>query len=218
MHKIVAGSFLVIGASIVACVEPADSVEQGVSCGSGSGSGTCTAPDGGSCPPDWPEVPECGEGRTCPPPDAGTPDAAPPTDGGTSDGGTGSGSGSGSGSARIIEDRIFDPILEPTIPLDAPGCDWFPDTVCTTPCCAKHDECYDLNDCEASSWCTGQGGDACDECNSDAVDCLLENGLIGCKINWPFDGEPRECESFPCGCSQHECYSPELGRYCADSC
>jgi len=32
--------------------------------------------------------------------------------------------------------------------LDAPGCDWFPDTQCTLGCCADHDSCYNLNNWE----------------------------------------------------------------------
>jgi hypothetical protein len=55
---------------------------------------------------------------------------------------------------------------------DSPGCDWFPDTQCTLGCCADHDECYDLNNCGASSWLWGFGTDACDNCNDVVYDCI----------------------------------------------
>lgn len=211
MRSCIAGLVLVAAVSFAACIDSKEEwVDQGVTCGSGAGSGTCSA-DAGSCPGDWPEPSECGEGQTCPPADAGPPDAAPPTDGG--------GSGSGSASARMIEPDFLVRDLEAGIPTDSPGCDWFPDTVCTTYCCAQHDRCYDTYDCSSSSWCTGQGGQDCDDCNNDAVECILDYGLIGCKINWPFDGRPRACEDFPCGCNYQECYDDDTGEtYCAKNC
>jgi len=36
--------------------------------------------------------------------------------------------------------------------LDSPGCDLFPDTSCNLGCCAVHDQCYDINECNALSW------------------------------------------------------------------
>ena len=57
--------------------------------------------------------------------------------------------------------------------LDNPGCDMWPDYgPCSLECCAKHDECYDQNNCTASSWCSEQGDKQCDECNSEVGRCL----------------------------------------------
>lgn len=55
--------------------------------------------------------------------------------------------------------------------LDNPGCDNYPDTACTIPCCALHDKCYHDHNCTYSSWIFDQGS-ACSKCNSDVADCV----------------------------------------------
>ena len=108
--------------------------------------------------------------------------------------------------------------LDNTIP-DSPGCDGYPDTVCTTFCCATHDRCYAANGCTAASWCTGQGGAPCDACNGAVAGCIANYGLYGCQIDWPFDGKPAACTTFPCGCNAQECFDARTGAtYCAASC
>jgi len=63
--------------------------------------------------------------------------------------------------------------------LDNVGCDGildFLETPCRLECCAKHDECYDKNNCSASSWYS-DCPDECDKCNKEAVNCLLNCGF-----------------------------------------
>ncbi|NJD91194.1 MAG: hypothetical protein FIA91_06735, partial [Geobacter sp.] len=63
--------------------------------------------------------------------------------------------------------------------LDSPGCDSVGfNSYCTLKCCAKHDECYDQNQCTASSWfktfsnnCSDKDN-KCNACNIDAAACI----------------------------------------------
>ena len=68
---------------------------------------------------------------------------------------------------------------------DCPGCDDVPlvvQTPCVLECCAKHDECYDLNNCSIISWCDTAGYipgilispflSSCNKCNIDVVACI----------------------------------------------
>ena len=57
--------------------------------------------------------------------------------------------------------------------LDNPGCDLFPDTACTIPCCAQHDKCYHDNGCTSLSWIYGSS--ACINCNNIVVNCVFSS-------------------------------------------
>ena len=67
--------------------------------------------------------------------------------------------------------------------LDNPGCDvvgvfpWF-DNKCPLECCAKHDECFDRNDCTVWSWIHTlipfTCDTPCDGCNKNVARCLRE--------------------------------------------
>ena len=93
------------------------------------------------------------------------------------------------------------------VAFDDPGCDNYPDTVCTTQCCATHDVCFELNDCNAWSWLPFVGSEECDNCNSDVAGCL-GSALNGC-----------DCEMQACGCDMHTCFDDDTGAYwCAQSC
>jgi len=67
--------------------------------------------------------------------------------------------------------------------LDTAGCDGVPDWM-ETPyrleCCAKHDECYDKNNCSASSWYK-ECSEECDKCNKEAKKCFKESASTGDK-------------------------------------
>lgn len=96
---------------------------------------------------------------------------------------------------------------------DAPGCNGYPDTVCTTHCCALHDICYDKNKCTWKSWC-GLESAACAGCNLRVATCIAAYGLFGCQL-----GNPPPCKAWKCGCDKHECYDAKTKKhYCAASC
>jgi RHS repeat-associated protein len=64
--------------------------------------------------------------------------------------------------------------LDPT-GTDSPGCDFVPEvfeTPCILRCCAKHDECYNLNCCTSESW-RDWPQTKCAKCNYQAVACVL---------------------------------------------
>mmetsp|Transcript_22385 Transcript_22385/g.24963 ORF Transcript_22385/g.24963 Transcript_22385/m.24963 type:complete len:150 (+) Transcript_22385:248-697(+) len=88
---------------------------------------------------------------------------------------------------------------------DKPGCDDFPDTVCTTPCCADHDHCYHINKCTFKSWMNPYASKECKACNDAVVSCMNSN-MFCCSST--FKGYA------PCGCETHRCYSRETGFYC----
>lgn len=102
--------------------------------------------------------------------------------------------------------------------VDEPGCDWFPDTVCTTYCCAYHDACYDVHDCTGWSWLWnlipwGDWWNQCAKCNADALSCVND------CINEFTDGVPAR--EYFCGPGMQFCYDDDAcgGRYyCAKSC
>jgi len=51
---------------------------------------------------------------------------------------------------------------------------------CTKKCCIAHDNCYKRYGCNMSSW--GFGFGACEQCNVDAVHCVIENiGKSDCE-------------------------------------
>ena len=63
--------------------------------------------------------------------------------------------------------------------LDNVGCDGIPDsleTPCRLECCAIHDQCYDINNCSASSWLPFTGSQECNQCNSQVVEELKACG------------------------------------------
>ena len=84
--------------------------------------------------------------------------------------------------------------------LDNPGCDivgaipgW--ENECRLKCCAKHDQCYDENDCSAWSWLDLLNPFACpdskcDDCNADVVICTLKCFEGGDPV--PNPGEPEK--------------------------
>lgn len=112
---------------------------------------------------------------------------------------TGLGGGLGGGGDVVVE--------------DAPGCNGYPDTVCTTHCCALHDICYDKNNCTWKSWC-GLETAKCAGCNVRVAQCILRYGLFGCQL-----GTPKPCSTWKCGCNQHECYDAKTKKhYCAAAC
>ncbi len=119
----------------------------------------------------------------------------------------------GGATARARTDRGPGPRVERGPIADAPGCNGFPDTVCTTHCCAAHDICYDKNKCTWKSWC-GVEGAACNGCNARVVQCLARYGLFGCQL-----GPNPPCAQWKCGCNQRECYDATTKRhYCAAQC
>jgi hypothetical protein len=113
-------------------------------------------------------------------------------------------------------------VLAGESPYDAPGCDSYADTVCTTACCADHDRCYEKYNCTSSSW-TGDDhphgqwcADQCDGCNSAAASCISAHGLIGCHDSWYGDDS---CLDNPCGCDNDECYDDNTNTsYCRSDC
>ena len=195
--------------AVASCAEPDANDRGGPPVGGAQGGAARTAPsdDAEVCCTEMPSITECGEGRTCPVPmpvewaesiEAISPPRAV---------------------ARTTAPDLneeFD--MVGVVAADCPGCDGYPDTVCTTHCCAEHDRCYARNGCTAASWCDGKT-DACDDCNAAVVGCILTYGLWGCKVDWPFDGQPRACEAFRCGCDKEECFDAATNRtYCAASC
>jgi len=71
--------------------------------------------------------------------------------------------------ARNNSIRFKDPLG-----LDTVGCDGVPDwleTPCRLECCAKHDECFDKNQCKWTSF-TKKCSKNCDQCNDDVKDCI----------------------------------------------
>ena len=113
--------------------------------------------------------------------------------------------------------------------LDCPGCDGVPDIIesdCDLRACAKHDECYDKNNCSASSWfhtylvlaCKKASRfcpmsfSACDKCNLAAVKSIAKctigkGGKTGAKfycakthkyIKIPGDYPDRKCAEKCC--------------------
>ena len=104
---------------------------------------------------------------------------------------------------------------------DHPGCNVIgrrAQTVCTTVCCASHDECFHRHGCGLSSWIGLPTGSfdwgSCVACNASVVSCFLNPAChasgAACSLGAP--GPSREC-----GCKQ-TCYDRTAGRYCADSC
>ena len=65
--------------------------------------------------------------------------------------------------------------------LDNPGCNLFPDTACTIPCCAQHDKCYRDNSCTADSWTIFYENTACSQCNGLVVDCIEKSASSTCS-------------------------------------
>ena len=63
--------------------------------------------------------------------------------------------------------------------LDNPGCDWWPDTACSIPCCAQHDKCYHDNGCTFETWIF-EAASVCKECNYAAADCIEKSGSSTC--------------------------------------
>ena len=66
--------------------------------------------------------------------------------------------------------------------LDTVGCDsfnWRAETPCQLECCARHDKCFDDNNCSSGSWpgatpnCGCDKAPGCQKCNSDARQCIL---------------------------------------------
>lgn len=67
--------------------------------------------------------------------------------------------------------------------LDSPGCDSIPDSweePCIQECCAKHDECYDRNNCSSDTWNGCSKGQhwmdwvKCFKCNHNVKNCFLK--------------------------------------------
>jgi len=59
--------------------------------------------------------------------------------------------------------------------LDTAGCDGIPDfleTPCRLECCAAHDECFDKNNCDSSSWYS-RCSKECDKCNDTVKKCFM---------------------------------------------
>lgn len=95
--------------------------------------------------------------------------------------------------------------------LDNPGCDFFPDTACTIPCCAEHDQCYKNNGCTFLSWNRiiggvtfgNDGSDACLGCNVRAAACVLATSFLSCKecalISQPGSTDEGDCYDNKCG-------------------
>ena len=61
--------------------------------------------------------------------------------------------------------------------LDSPGCDGIPgkQSPCQLECCALHDWCYDVFDCDAGSWGLGCGPhhEDCADCNKAVFNCFV---------------------------------------------
>jgi hypothetical protein len=161
--------------------------------------------------PAWPAITDCGEGQDCPDGSGGEPVKPTPERLTLAD--------AGPVMARTIEPAPGAPVAATDGAVaDCPGCDGYPDTVCTTYCCAEHDRCYAANGCTAGSWIDGKT-DVCDDCNSAVVACIASYGLWGCKIDWPGDGQPAACTTFPCGCDLEECFDARTGiTSCKPSC
>ncbi len=59
---------------------------------------------------------------------------------------------------------------------DSPGCDWWWDSQCTLGCCAVHDQCYNYNFCDATSWSLNIASwpsTNCSQCNSIVFNCMV---------------------------------------------
>jgi RHS repeat-associated protein len=79
--------------------------------------------------------------------------------------------------------RFTDPLGQ-----DTAGCDtyfWRWESACELECCAKHDKCYDDNNCGSGSWpgapesCGCDQNSACAGCNKAAARCIG-----GCLLRW----------------------------------
>ena len=119
--------------------------------------------------------------------------------------------------ALTLEQKISKRKLLRTL-LDNPGCDDFPDTACTIPCCAQHDKCYHDNDCTASSWIYGSL--ACINCNNIVVDCVYAGATLSCSECAAPVGQScydNTCNAFydcPGGCPCSSIFSTPLNGCC----
>ena len=100
--------------------------------------------------------------------------------------------------------------------LDNPGCDLFPDTACTIPCCALHDKCYHDNGCTKRSWIYGSL--ACINCNNIVVNCLFSSpsSCSECAGSTPkgkscYDNECNAFYDCPGGCPCSLTSTPQNG-------
>jgi len=84
------------------------------------------------------------------------------------------------GTKRNFEDLYVFVLNSPpnrkdSLGLDSPGCDFIPDSwesACMLECCARHDECFDDNDCSWLSWfCPWTD---CGHCNLEVVGCMFQ--------------------------------------------
>ena len=111
----------------------------------------------------------------------------------------------------VVKRKLFRRAL-----LDDPGCDLFPDTACTIPCCAQHDKCYRDNECSFSSWLYGSL--ACINCNNIVVNCIYAGAPLSCS-ECAGRGAGRSCYDHTCdafydcpgGCPCHLSSTPSNG-------
>lgn len=89
------------------------------------------------------------------------------------------------------------------VSMNRPGCDYWIDTACTIPCCAKHDICYKENQCTIRSW-RGLEGSNCNSCNGNVVYCILSSALLTC--NQCRENTPAATSCYDSNCNvQYDC-------------
>lgn len=98
---------------------------------------------------------------------------------------------------------------------DSPGCDWFYDSQCTLDCCAKHDQCYRENNCDASTWLWGFLPFACTRCNNIVYNCIVAACAGVIKSGLPDNCYDAECNMhYDCPPDYDNCTCKDI---CADS-
>lgn len=110
--------------------------------------------------------------------------------------------------------------------LDNPGCDLFPDTACTIPCCAHHDKCYNDNGCSFSSWIDTissqislMPNDPCNNCNQIVATCVFATANTDCSVCAGSAPPGQSCYDHACdafydcpgGCPCHLSSTPSKG-------
>ena len=108
-----------------------------------------------------------------------------------------------------IAGQLVDKPSKAFYPMDLPGCDWFPDTLCTLGCCADHDQCYDENGCSVTSWFQIGASLECRNCNDTVVSCILR-GCYYTGVSRDNDScYDNECDTYyDCDGVSCECTSP----------